>query len=100
MPLGVELGLGSDDCALDGDPAPPEKKAQPPRTIFGPCVLWPNGWMDEDVTYYGSRSRPRPHCCRRGPISPLRKGHRSPPSFRPMSIVVMDAHLSYCWALV
>jgi len=26
-----------------------------------PCLLWPNGWMDEDATWYGSRPRPRPH---------------------------------------
>jgi len=30
--------------------------------IFGPCLLWPNGWMDQDATWYGGRSRPRPHC--------------------------------------
>jgi len=29
---------------LDGDSAP--KEAQPPPTIFGPYLLWPNGWMD------------------------------------------------------
>ena len=23
---------------------PPKKSAQPPP-IFGPCILWPNGWM-------------------------------------------------------
>ena len=28
------------------------------------------------------------------------KGAQQPPSFRPMSIVAMVAHLSYCWALV
>jgi len=51
MPLGTEVGLGPGDIALDGDPAPPSKKsgAQPP--IFGPCLLWPNGWMDQDATW-------------------------------------------------
>jgi len=29
-------------------------------------VLWPNGWMDEDETWYGGRSWPRPHCVRWG----------------------------------
>ena len=56
----------------------PEKKAHPPHPIFGPCLLWPNGLMDEDATWYESRPRPRPHCIRRGPSSP-RKGHSSPP---------------------
>jgi len=45
MPLGTEVGLGPGDIVLDGDPVPPPKKgAHPP--IFGPCLLWPNGWID------------------------------------------------------
>jgi len=33
MPLGTEVGLGSGDIVLDGDPAPPSPKqgAQPPN---------------------------------------------------------------------
>jgi len=54
----------------------PLKWAQPP--VFDSCLLWPNGWMDEDATWYGSRPRPRPHCIRRG-CSSSRKGHSSPP---------------------
>ena len=30
-------------------------------------VLWPNGWLDEDAAWVGSRPQPRPHCTRRGP---------------------------------
>jgi len=67
MPLGMEVGLGPGDFVLDGVIAHP-KGAQPP--VFGPCLLWPNGWMDEDATWYGSRPRPMPHCVRRGPSSP------------------------------
>jgi len=52
-----------------------------PLPIFGPCMLWPNGWMDEDATWYAGRTRPRPHCIRLGPSSP-RKGH-VPPLFDP-----------------
>jgi len=40
--------------------------------------LWPNGWMDEDATWYGSRHRRRPHCVRRVPSAP-RKGLCTPP---------------------
>ena len=51
MSLGMELGLGPGDFVLDGDRAPPSpKEAQPP--IFGPYLLWPNGCMDQDVTWY------------------------------------------------
>jgi len=45
MALGMEVGLGPGDFALDGDLALPEKKYSPTHQIFGPCLLWPNGWM-------------------------------------------------------
>jgi len=61
----------------------PLKGEQPP--IFGPCLLWPNDWMDQDATWYGGRPRPRRHCVRWGP-APTTKGER-PPNFRPMSTV-------------
>jgi len=35
------------------------------RGEWHPTLLWPNGWMDEDATWYGSRPRHRPHCNRR-----------------------------------
>jgi len=41
-------------------------------------VLWPNGWMGQDVNWYGGRPRPRPHCVRWGPSSPHGKGQSSP----------------------
>jgi len=52
MPLGMEVALGLGDIVLDGDPAPPSKKGggtAPP--IFGPCLLWSNGWMDKDASW-------------------------------------------------
>jgi len=88
----MEVGLDPGNFLFDGDPATPRKRAHPPHPIFGPCLLWPNGWMHEDATWYGSKPRPRPHCIRRGPSSP-RKGHSSSPSFRPMSIVATVARL-------
>jgi len=33
-------------------------------------------------------------------LPPPAKVAQQPPSFRPMSVVAMVAHLSYCWALV
>jgi len=82
-------------CVRWGPSYPQQKGHTNPYPIFGPCLLWPNGCMDEDATWYGCRPRPRPHCVRRGPSSPA-KGSQQPPSFRPMSIVAMVAHLSYC----
>jgi len=74
VPLGRETDLSTSDIVLDGDPAPlPEKKGHKPP-IFGPCLLWPNGWTEQDVTWYRGRPRPQPHCARWGPSSP-KKGH-------------------------
>jgi len=58
MLLGMEAGLGPSDFVFDGDPATPRKKAHPAPPIFGPCLLWPNGWMDKDATWYGSTPLP------------------------------------------
>jgi len=38
MPLGTEVGLGTGDIMLDGDPAPPRKRAQ--RPPLWPTLLW------------------------------------------------------------
>jgi len=48
MPLGMDIG----DFVLDGDPAlsPPQKGGGAPSLIFGPFLLWPNGWMHQDAT--------------------------------------------------
>jgi len=48
--------------------------------IFGPYLLWPNGWMDQDVAWYGCRPRPRPHCVGWGPAFPEK---RHSPNFVP-----------------
>jgi len=76
MPLGTEVGLGLREVGLglrdivfDVDAATPQKKGTPPQPNFGPCLLRPNGWTDENAAWYGSRLRPRPHCTRRGPSS-------------------------------
>jgi len=52
MPRSMEVGLAPGYIVLDGDPAflpsPPEGAQQPP--VFGPYLLWPNGWMDYNAT--------------------------------------------------
>jgi len=35
------------DRKLGGVP-PPKRRGKPPFQIFGPCLLWPNGWMHQD----------------------------------------------------
>jgi len=71
--LGMEVGLGPGHIVLDGNPVPlPKKWAKTP--IFGPCLLWSNGWMDKNGTYHGGGPRSRPHCARWGRSSPPKKG--------------------------
>ena len=65
MPLGTEVGLSTGDFVLDGDPAPSPQKN--PSPIFGPFLLWPNGWMHQDITWYGGRPQHRGLCVRCGP---------------------------------
>jgi len=80
MPLDTEVGLCQGHIVIDGDTAPPPKKGHSSPPILDPCLLWPNGWMDQDATWYGSRPRPWPHCVRWGPSSPS-KGHSGLPLF-------------------
>jgi len=82
MSLGMEVGQGT-LCSMGTQPLP-KKGAEPP--VFGPCVLRPNGCMDQDATWYGGRPGPRQHCVRWEPSSPPQKGVE-PPNCRPMSIV-------------
>jgi len=77
MKLGTEVDLGLDHIVLDVDPAPSPKKGRgssTPTPQFLAHVLWPNGWMYQDATWYGGRPRPRRHCIRWGPSSPLIPG--------------------------
>jgi len=66
MPLGTGVCLGPGHTVLHGDPASPLQKGAQNRPIFGPFLLWPNGWMDQDATWYWGRHRPRQHCLRWG----------------------------------
>jgi len=79
MPLGMEAGLGPGHIVLDGDPAPrPGNGAQPP--IIAPCLLWPNGLMDQDATWHGGRPRPRQRV-RWDPAPPIERSTTVPQHF-------------------
>jgi len=79
MPLGTDVGLGPSDFVLDGDPAPPKRGT---ASQFSARLHWPNGWMDQDASWYRNRPWPRQHCVTWGPRSPL-KGAQ-PANFRPI----------------
>ena len=89
MPLGREVAsLSPSDIVLDGDPAPlSQKGAEPP--IFGPCLVWPNGWMDKMPLVMEVGLGPG-HIVLDGDPAPAKKGH-SPPLFRPMSIKLSES---------
>jgi len=60
-------------------PSPlPENWGGAPSPIFGPCLLWPNGWMNQGGTWHGGGPWSRPHCARWGPRSLPKKGQSSP----------------------
>jgi len=77
MKLGMHVDLGPGHIVLDGDLAPLPQTGPP---IFGPYLLQPNGWMDQDATWYGDRPQPRRLCVRWGPRSTLPKNGAEPPS--------------------
>ena len=77
---------------LDGSkwhlaPAPFPKRGRRPVPIFGPFLLWSNGCMDQDATWYGGRPQPRGLCVIWEP---------SPLNFRLMFIIVIVISLEHC----
>ena len=64
MPLGTKVGLSPCDSVLDGDPAPSPQRGWSPSPIFGPFLLWPNGCMHQDATWYAGRPQPTGLCVR------------------------------------
>jgi len=90
---GIEVDLSPGVVVLDGDPAHFPKRGLSPE-IFGPCLLWPNGWMDQYVTWDGGRPQPRRLCVRCGPSPAYPRTGRTPlPNFRPTCIVLDGTQL-------
>jgi len=74
----------------------PPEKGTPPHPIFGPCMLWPNGWMVQHATHLVQTSTSAQATLYYTGSAALRERGTAVPSFRPMSIVSTVAHLSYC----
>ena len=83
MPLDMEVSLDPGHTVLDGDPAPLPKKGGTTPKFWPMC---PNGWIDQDATWYGGRPRLRPRCIRWAPSSSPTERGTAAPTFRPMSI--------------
>jgi len=69
-----QADLSPSDIVLDRDPAAPPQKGGRAPPIFGPCLLWPNGWIDQDATWYGGRPRPGHIVLDGDPFPPPKKG--------------------------
>jgi len=93
MPFGTELSLGPSDIVLDGDPAPRKKGHSSPSPIFGSCLLWSNGWMDQNATGCEGRPQSLATVLDGDPAPP--KGHRLP-NFWPMSVMAKRLDGSRC----
>ena len=57
-----------------GPRSPSQKKGGAPSPIFGPFLLWPNGWMDQDTTLVEVRRQPWGLCVRLGPSHLPKRG--------------------------
>jgi len=57
----------------------PEKRHIHPHLFFGPCLLRPNGCMDQDATCYRGKPQSRRRCVRWGRSFPLKRAQ--PPVF-------------------
>jgi len=88
MALGMEVGLGPGHIVLDGDPAPFPQKGGRASPIFGPFLLWPNGWMEVGLS-------PGDFVLDGDPAPSSKRG-RAPTNFRPTSIVAKRLDGSRC----
>ena len=77
-------------------PSYPQKKGTPTPPVFVPCLLWPNGWMDEDAAWHTEVDLGSCRIVLDGVPAPS-KGAQQLPSFLLWPQV---AHLNYCRALV
>jgi len=92
MPLGMEVGFGPDDFVLDGEQVLSPKRGRNPP-ILGPCLLWPNGWMDQDALGMEVDLGPG-NIVLDGDPAPLPKKGQTPSNFRPISIVAKRLYVS------
>jgi len=93
-PLGTEVGLSPGDIVLGGVAASSPKKEHSHQLVK--CLWWRNGYIDQDVTWYGGRPQPRAYCVRWGSSS-TKKGLSPSPQFSASVCCGQTvAHLSYC----
>jgi len=75
------LLVESSDIVWDRDPATPPPKGQSPQ--FGPCLLWPNGCMDQGATWTEVGLVPGHIVLNGDPAPSPERGHSPSPIFGP-----------------
>jgi len=93
MPLGTKVGLGRPHCVSCG-PGFPKYGHSPP--LFGPCRLWPNGWINQGAILCTKVGLAQPYCVRWEPNSPT---GAQPPIFGP-GLLWLNGNPSQRWELV
>jgi len=99
MKLAASLYSVLFDRPLQVTVRPMLRNRSPVRPVCLICnvgVLWPNGWMDQDATWYGDRPRPRRHCIRWDPTLPTERGTATPHFSGHAYCGQTVAHLSNC----
>jgi len=86
MKPGMQVALGPGHTVLDRDPASPPQKGHSLPPIFGPYLLRPNSWMDQDAAWFGGRPLPRPLCWMGTQIPSQRRGGTEPQIFGPCPV--------------
>jgi len=83
MPLGIEVGLSPRDFVLDGNPSPSTKRVRslPLQKKIGPCLLWPNGWMDQGGTWHEGTPQLGDFVLDGDPVPLPKKGTEPTPQF-------------------
>jgi len=94
----MEVCHSPGDFVLDSDPAPLPKRGQSPPIfqIFGPCLLWTNGWMDQDGTWRGGKAQPRRLCVKWGPRTLSKKGAELPSPSPQFSVHFYYSQMAGC----
>jgi len=86
-------------CVRWGPNSPPPKRstaAAPAPTFFGPCLLWPNGSTDQDVTWYGPVGLGPGHIMLDGDSPPPKRAQEYPHFPAHVSIVAKLLYGSRC----
>jgi len=84
MPLDMEVGLGSNNVVLDGDPGPPSKRGTAPPIFACLYCSQTAGWI-RILLGIDAGLGPGHIVLNGGPSFPQKRG--TAPNFRPMSIV-------------